>query len=166
MKNVLAILTLLLTGCVASTNPIWVCSANKCATGWYHNDGTIKTAAHAFLQGTNVEVKTELGYSDQGIVLSHEGLDTATVVAEPYRSDACYSDAKIGDRVRILVYKGMVSGRVSGIREGGDYYIIDADGIMPGDSGSPVVNREGCIVGQVMGFLDGLIIVVKTSENK
>jgi hypothetical protein len=165
MKTILfATLFIVLTGCMASTGAVWVCSTNTCATGWYHNDGTVKTASHAFLQGTDVEIKTELGYSDRGVVSSHDGVDTATVVAEPYRSDVCYSDAKVGDRIRILVYKGVLFGKVTGIRE--DHYIIDANGAMLGDSGSPVIDRRGCIIGQLMGFLDGSVLAVKTSENK
>jgi hypothetical protein len=166
MKTVFATLFLFLNGCMAaSTGSVWVCSANTCATGWYHTDGTVKTASHAFLQGTDVEIKTELGYSDRGVVASHDGLDTATIVAEPYKTKACYESVEIGEFVRILVYKGMASGRISGIREGGDYYIIDSDGIMLGDSGSPVINKRGCIIGQVMGLLDGSVIVVKTPMN-
>jgi hypothetical protein len=164
MKNGVAILALVLSGCMASTGTVWVCSTKTCATGWYHTDGTVKTASHAFLQGTDVEIKTELGYTDRGVVASHEGIDTATVVAEPYRSDVCYSDAEVGDRIRILVYKGILFGKVTGIRDG--HYIIDANGAMLGDSGSPVIDRRGCIIGQLMGFLGESILVVKTPMNK
>lgn len=157
------------SGC-ASVQAIKVCSvpnpethSSTCATGYYDNDGSIVTAAHAFLEGTPVDIQTEIGYTDRAVVLSHTGIDTAVVVGEPYYSDACYTNADAEDSVMIAVYKGVVIGTVEAVREFG--YIVDTNGVVLGDSGSAVIARNGCIIGQVMGIYDGAVVVVKTHKN-
>lgn len=158
-------------GC-SSVQAIKVCSvpnpetySSTCATGYYDNDGSIVTAAHAFLAGTQVDVQTEVGYSERAEVVEHTGLDTAIVLGNEqwYKSKACYTDSKPGDWITIMVYKGVVTGKVEAVRQFG--YIVDTNGVVLGDSGSAVLARNGCIIGQVIGIYDGAVVVVKTHKN-
>ena len=132
-------------------------------------DGFILTACHSVGKTENVEVTYNQKQYTAKVILKDESIDAAVIKIDgndlPYLPITSSADARTGDTVFTMGYpqvslqgtepkftEGSISS-LSGIADNPHYFQISVP-VQPGNSGGPLVNKKGEVIGLIVAKLN------------
>jgi S1-C subfamily serine protease len=147
----------------------------SCGTGFLKESGIIITASHVLTGGNKVVIYYQDGTVEESRDFTCYGdTDVATIKVNKSAKTLEFSKhSYVGDKIyvagypynieRLRVTEGIIaSGEQRGIKNWGTYFVIDCI-ISPGNSGGPVIDKNGRVVGMVVGAGEGFFIALPAS---
>jgi serine protease Do len=133
---------------------------SRIGSGWiYGNEGIVVTRQSVVQGGDSIEITFYNGHRSPACVLDCDPVSQVALLKTDRKSQSGFSGPsppalKIGDCVILLgnslgVFPSVTLGHIIAFKSNG-YYLFDGS-VPPGNSGGPIFNREGQLVGMLAG---------------